>query len=188
MLYNGSSINKVLYNGHYIEKCMLNGKILFEKYNYNNLLGIEGNFQNDVNSDGVGDGWSFSGVVSSSSVFNNIQTYIPKSSVNFSNIKPSVIGHKYYTSAYFKTLNNVRIYLDDNYGSEAVKNSIDFAFISKIATAASSTIKINCWTITNTGDPISVKQWLTVDLTASFGEGNEPDQNWCDANLTFTTD
>lgn len=28
---------------------------------------------------------------------------------------------------------------------------------------------------------------MLVDLTATFGAGNEPDKTWCDANITFTT-
>ena len=27
---------------------------------------------------------------------------------------------------------------------------------------------------------------MLVDLTATFGSGNEPDKDWCDANIAFT--
>ena len=103
-------------------------------------------------------------------------------------------GHKYYFSCRYKTSANstISIVLRNN-GSD-ISNSNLFVGASASSFILSSRIismPINvskdigdvCVWNGNTSDSIYVSRFILIDLTDTFGRGNEPSKEWCDNNI-----
>ena len=103
-------------------------------------------------------------------------------------------GHKYYFSCRYKTSANssISIVLRNN-GSD-ISNSNLFVGASVSSFILSSRIismPINvskdigdvCIWNGNTSDSIYVSRFILIDLTDTFGSGNEPSKEWCDNNI-----
>ena len=103
-------------------------------------------------------------------------------------------GHKYYFSCRYKTSANstISIVLRNN-GSD-ISNSNLFVGASASSFILSSRIismPINvskdigdvCIWNGNTSDSIYVSRFILIDLTDTFGSGNEPSKEWCDNNI-----
>ena len=48
-------------------------------------------------------------------------------------------------------------------------------------------IRIDCNNYPGNSAQMRVDGMMLIDLTATFGAGNEPDKEWCDSNIQFTT-
>ena len=103
-------------------------------------------------------------------------------------------GHKYYFSCRYRTSANstISIVLRNN-GSD-ISNSNLFVGASASSFILSSRIismPINvskdigdvCIWNGNTSDSIYVSRFILIDLTDTFGSGNEPSKEWCDNNI-----
>lgn len=103
-------------------------------------------------------------------------------------------GHKYYFSCRYRTSANstISIVLRNN-GSD-ISNSNLFVGASVSSFILSSRIismPINvskdigdvCVWNGNTSDSIYVSRFILIDLTDTFGSGNEPSKEWCDNNI-----
>ena len=103
-------------------------------------------------------------------------------------------GHKYYFSCRYRTSANstISIVLRNN-GSD-ISNSNLFVGASVSSFILSSRIismPINvskdigdvCIWNGNTSDSIYVSRFILIDLTDTFGSGNEPSKEWCDNNI-----
>ena len=103
-------------------------------------------------------------------------------------------GHKYYFSCRYQTSANstISIVLRNN-GSD-ISNSNLFVGASASSFILSSRIismPINvskdigdvCIWNGNTSDSIYVSRFILIDLTDTFGSGNEPSKEWCDNNI-----
>ena len=103
-------------------------------------------------------------------------------------------GHKYYFSCRYQTSANstISIVLRNN-GSD-ISNSNLFVGASASSFISSSRIismPINvskdigdvCIWNGNTSDSIYVSRFILIDLTDTFGSGNEPSKEWCDNNI-----
>lgn len=110
-----------------------------------------------------------------------------------------IVGHKYYGRHYLKTNGNVTAndcrfewYAGDGVGLNFVfgynqGNHSNWTMESNIVTvtAVNGTSYIcRSFTVNATSD-VWADGLMIVDLTASFGSGNEPSKAWCDANIPF---
>lgn len=75
-MFNTLNIDKCFFDGQEATKTMLNGANI-RKYRFQNLLGVLGNFAADSDSNGFANGWRSEYAVTSKSVSNNVQTYLP---------------------------------------------------------------------------------------------------------------
>jgi hypothetical protein len=149
-----------------------------------NLI-TDSNFSLDSNSDGLADGWSLAGVASKS-LNNNIQTYMPNAqySILQNTAQPTYINdHIYYTTAYVDTdTTSVFLYIYQGSGGSWVGSSHSttsgFQRLSVKTNIVNNTNSYIYIQDNRTGGftQIQVKQWITIDLTAAFGTGNEPNQ------------
>jgi hypothetical protein len=155
-----------------------------------NLLGSDGNFESAV--DGVGTGFT-AVYINNASVADNIQTYTATAvSGGIRKVMPFVDGHKYYARVLLKCdSNKVSLELFGGLGGRAfaVGNNV-FETVSIIATYDSATMANfqriqTCDTRTSDWTPTQCQKFIVVDLTATYGAGNEPTKEWCDSNINF---
>lgn len=100
------------------------------------------------------------------------------------------VGNKIYCRAMcnVKYNNNVKIGFGDSKISTPVLNTNSYQLQSAIVTKATQTsLSFSIDTTTNyvVGDTFKIKEVMAIDLTAIFGAGKEPSQEWCDANLSY---
>ena len=112
--------------------------------------------------------------------------------------------HKYYISQNVYSKINITNFTTDTSGINGL-----YGFESANMTQAlNENIEENKWTkqsailtanknssnskyvfkINNISNAINIDDILVIDLTATFGSGNEPDLSWCDANLKYFED
>ena len=103
-------------------------------------------------------------------------------------------GHKYYFSCRYKTSANsaISIVLRNN-GSDISSSHLfvgasasSFILSSRIISMpinVSKDIGDVCIWNGNTSDSIYVSRFILIDLTDTFGSGNEPSKEWCDNNI-----
>lgn len=114
--------------------------------------------------------------------------------------------HKYYCVCYV-TLpgkeededdeTQVAAELDGYFRANGENLSVNFAdmgiyegtwmLVSKIYETPDSEDPALVLTVENTGAPILVDSFMAIDLTVTYGAGEEPDVQWCDENIRFFT-
>jgi hypothetical protein len=155
-----------------------------------NILGTDGNFGSDSNSDGVADGWSKNNVVNDCSISNNVQSFTPDAQYNglVHTVTP-ITGNKYYAFAYVKTSSTATVPLLLQSGglpqsqSNIHTRSGNWEFLSTPIATATSTTNGQCRVHDSSASakvPIQMKQVHVLNLTAIFGEGFEPSKAWLD--------
>ena len=103
-------------------------------------------------------------------------------------------GHKYYFSCRYKTSASSTITIVLRNNASDISNSNLFVGASASSFILSSRIismPINvskdigdvCIWNGNTSDSIYVSRFILIDLTDTFGSGNEPSKEWCDNNI-----
>ena len=116
----------------------------------------------------------------------------------------SLYGHKFYGSLMYKTSSNFTstsnsfdLYYNTQAGGGVVigekKNSANvWTKLSNVFTLNSNTFLNNTWKIRNFATIQNPQNYVIytdalvlVDLTATFGAGNEPDKEWCDKNIGY---
>lgn len=165
------------------------------------------NFEKDSNTDGVPDDWTARGIVTSS-ISKNKQLVYSKAFHQEHEIN-LVEGHKYYISldAYYssrpsdltKNYNfGIRLY-QDTYGNNEIyvvgqtPKVIPANIFTKMSNIYTADGQHNLLSIRTGGIAPSnnfyfhIRHPLVIDLTASYGEGNEPTKEWCNKNLHFMT-
>ncbi len=124
-------------------------------------------------------------------------------------VKSPTLNHKYYGSIMFKSSNTFGygdvvdsryewIYRNSNGADESIifakKNSkvSSWTKLSAIQSVTASTNLSNTWEIRNFQRGATEYSYsdalILVDLTETFGAGNEPDQSWCDENIIYFED
>ncbi|MFL0245534.1 hypothetical protein [Candidatus Clostridium stratigraminis] len=106
---------------------------------------------------------------------------------NVSTVKQDNPDHKYYFSCMFKNGTATRIYLSsDHILSSWNTDKTKFTKASGITQFWGDGLDLLVQVDgTAAGQYAYVDDILIVDLTETFGAGNEPDITWCDANLTY---
>lgn len=112
-----------------------------------------------------------------------------------------IYGHKYYGRLMFKSSDNFSAvdaryelrYSDVHGGSlivvQKTTKSLDWVLLSNIITLPNDNYINQTWgfrnfTVNATSDSY-VDNLLFIDLTETFGVGNEPSKEWCDENIPF---
>jgi len=132
-------------------------------------------------------GWE--GVLGTISTANNELTYkVDALSANArveQQIDIAIPGHKYYARGYInpKYTNTVSLSMGTPVVTVAVNMANAWNMVSAIITATSNArfrfyLNTVSWYVV--GDTIKLKDIMTIDLTATFGTGNEPDRATCD--------
>jgi len=146
----------------------------------------------DSDGNGIADGWTGGGSnFVNPRVENNTQYWTPLKDSTYSSslatrdyiMTPSVSNHKFYVAfigsnimglwgilagkvyRFSKTSGEISAIIPAtfNYGSSGNQRIVLYAHEANVES--------------------SVKNFILIDLTAEFGEGNEPDLAWCDANI-----
>lgn len=116
-------------------------------------------------------------------------------------------NHKYYFSAYTNTHTeasdtetNLSISPIDNWNWIAsstqtsptqdtwIKNSLIYNNIDYTSARFRINLRRENSLETSVGDTIYIDDIIVIDLTQSFGAGNEPDKTWCDNNILYFID
>lgn len=102
-------------------------------------------------------------------------------------------SHKYYCCCYAtvdEVMTGSGAYFKIN-GENVSVNFIDMGLregvwflISTVYTTTAASLQLS---VENQGSPVIVDSFLAVDLTVTYGAGNEPDVKWCDENIRFFT-
>ncbi len=166
-----------------------------------NLLGKDGDFGTDSNSDGLADGWLNLNTGQTATISNNEQRIV----------SPTSPAHGYWGISTTKGKANANdvIYARAEMKKVAGTNNIGIAVaIGSMSsnpsdfTATESFKKYSVLrTMTEAGDirfwayisksvtsevqDATIRKAFLVNLTNLFGAGNEPDQAWCDNNLSY---
>ena len=164
-------------------------------YTLKNIIG-DSSFENDL--------WNDTNYSTSEKMYGNRSLYFPAGATVIANIvidRP-IVGHKYYGRRYIKTNGNnlptdcrFEVYGGDGDGLNWVYawnqgNYPEWGFDSAIHEIISVNYDettrtiIRCFNVNATADT-----WLDglmlIDLTETFGEGKEPNKEWCDANIPY---
>ena len=118
---------------------------------------------------------------------------------NSAQVATPIVGHKYYGRSYIKSQGDIQpsdcrfeLYAGDGPGLNFVftynqGNFPDWTMQSAMVTvdAVNGTSYAIRNFVVNAVNPCWTDCLMIVDLTAAFGAGNEPDKEWCDANLPY---
>ena len=119
-------------------------------------------------------GWSFYGMADKYA--NNYELALLPN-VQYANANQtitSIIGHKYYVGAYVKSASN-EVYLDVQIASIFHTGNSQYQKLSLVITETDTTLNVYIGTAqTNSYSEIYAKNVIVIDLTATFGSGNEP--------------
>jgi hypothetical protein len=147
------------------------------------MLGTYGNFQTDSNFDGFGDGWALTSIDASSMSYNTQSMTTGASGDIITNALTSTLDHVYYYCGFFKcdTASTMRLFLSTTgFGSgqpiDYLPQSNDFVFVSNRHKATASgvgSLTLQHY-LTSATVQTSLKNIKVVDLTETFGSGNEP--------------
>lgn len=142
------------------------------------------------------------GYYGNSSLRFNYNTEIPSyTSMTVQNISVPILNHKYYGALMFKssstfTTNDCRFewYYNDSEGGKIIftykdKKTIDWIKLSGIYSLVNSDYLDKQWVVrnfqVNPQEYSYVDGLIIIDLTETFGAGNEPSQEWCDENINW---
>jgi len=169
-------------------------KFTIQGKSYVNLLGKDGSFLKDSNSDGLSDNFGVS-YANNLSLNSGIQSFIATAQYGgIVHAHEFIEQHIYYACATVKSTSNQvgMTMLADTGGINHIWHNGDGTFrkISKISryieADASSYQNFACCDYSSSDwNEIQVKEMMLVDLTLTFGEGNEPSISWCDVNLPY---
>lgn len=108
-------------------------------------------------------------------------------------------GHKYYFSIWVMQRTSLVSSIQVNFHSTEVLPAATNTTLNEWerhsccpepkggTTNYSGVFTINCKNHPGNNALTNIDGLMWVDLTAAFGAGNEPDKEWCDANIPFTT-
>lgn len=117
-------------------------------------------------------------------------------------VQTPVVGHQYYGRSYIKSQGDIQS-ADNRYELYAGDGpGLNFVFARNIGnfpnwTMQSSVVPVTAVNgssyiirnfVVSAVNPCWTDCLMIVDLTAAFGEGNEPDKDWCDQNLPYFSD
>lgn len=154
---------------------------------FQNMFGAQGNFETDIDLDGLADGWT-GAFLASKSVAANIQTFTP-SAVNgqIGKYISSDCTGVLYACCYVSCAPGKSLRLGNINGTGSPNNftSIgDWQLVSNMQPCPVSDTQIYIRSLdTSSWSAIQVKRALLVNLTAKYGSGNEPSKAWCDENI-----
>lgn len=108
--------------------------------------------------------------------------------------------HKYYFSIWIMQRTSLDITFDAYWpiGEPSIMNGItntklneweqkSVVFERTGFSNGSYTFRIDCNNYPGSNAVMNIDGLMLVDLTETFGSGNEPDKDWCDSNIAFTT-
>jgi hypothetical protein len=152
---------------------LVSPKVKNNKITIFNLLGMDGNFQTDSNSDGLGDGWTQSGNPTKT-IANNIQNLTPLQQyhgMTYRNI-PASAQDKIYICGSFKTaMTNFALTVSSEVGNVAAgsfpfANTPSFTFLSGIFTNPNGLFWIYAYTGATSGfSTTSFKNIFVINMT-----------------------
>ena len=183
-----------------------NMEITYKAYTITNLI-TNGSFENGLNS------WehenvelstdSYSGSYSLRFNHNNGNDFIAMTTQTLSVASP-ILNHKYYGSVMFKSSSTFGYgntfdsryewYYTDTYNADMIftfkwNQTNSWIKLSSIQQVTESTYLNQKWIIRNfqrgTTEYSYSDDLIFVDLTATFGSGNEPDKEWCDKHINY---
>ena len=105
--------------------------------------------------------------------------------------------HKYYFSIWVNQRTNLTSSIGASWNSNVIldnkKNSATSTWqqhssIFSPTTSGSATLIITCNDYPGSNAIVNVDGLMLVDLTETYGVGSEPTKEWCDTNITFTTE
>jgi|GEM_PF-713346 len=145
-----------------------------------NLLGTSGNFERDIDNDGLADGWT-STFVTNTAVIDNTQVFTPTKSLGGIEITvpyDTEPGDIEYVCAYIKGVPD-RTFLVLNHTSNSTVNSIskasdEFEFVSLYCIKPNiNKTKVMVLSFSDFSQ-VEIKKVVFLNLTSIFGKGNEP--------------
>lgn len=214
LIDDGILINTLQYNGtqldknEYVSITYLNSKFVYElkqecsetkKYILNNLV-KNGGFENGS------DNWSLTNAqVVQTDYYSGTSSlkFLVQSSVSSSQVldyNSPILNHKYYGVLLYKTSDNFTSndakfewYNADATDARMIfgqkENTSSWVKMSDIKVISNSDYLNDDWILKNYvsgGSSISyVDNIMVIDLTESFGSGNEPTKQWLDENLSY---
>ena len=155
----------------YIENTPAKNEHLLHNHLFN------GNFEYDRNNDGTADGWTLRNSPSSSSVSDGVLSVTPSVGdyfLRYSSSDSRLTDHKIYIA--FTAYTPVSPCFLSIYNSNiTVAQNTQFTRASSIVTALSSSVTPGIGSgAPSIGHEIKIKNVMMIDLTDSFGAGNEP--------------
>jgi len=159
-----------------------------------NLLGTDGNFGIDSNSDGVADGWNLAVSLSAKSIDSNIQSFTASATNGGFEKAINATTDKIYACTYVKASSaNVSLRVAGGLITAVESNhtgSGNFEFLSVLVTGNNSGLiyykvydkNTSAWT------QVQAKQAHVFNLTQIFGAGNEPTKAQLDAVIKALID
>jgi hypothetical protein len=148
---------------------------------YTNLV-TNGDFSNGLT------GWTSTNVTSLTTSNNEATFQSSFTNGRIEHTVPTVATHKYYVTAKLNGPVTGFVYanlpnITKNKTSAGIYEKVSF-----IGTASGSSISLEIGDNAVSGTTISTKEIMCVDLTVTFGAGNEPsDLSWCHAYLPFVS-
>lgn len=157
-----------------------------QEYTLNNLLGTIGNFEHDIDNDGLADGWTSTFVVNTA-VINNTQVFTPTKALGGIEITvpyDTEPGDVEYVCAYIKGVPD-QTFLVLNHTSNSTVNSVskaldEFEFVSLYCIKPNmNKTKVMVLTFSDYSQ-VEIKKVVFLNLTSIFGKGNEPSKTQMD--------
>lgn len=149
------------------------------------------------------DGWaSWGGSVqdSTQSLFGTYSVKLTGDELVNRSVEKPIVGHTYYAREYIKTDGDIQptdcrfeVHGGDGEGLNWVYgwnrgNYPDWTMISAVNTVTvvnAESYVLRTFALSVTTGNIWIDGIMLIDLTATFGAGNEPSKEWCDANIPF---
>lgn len=179
-------------------------KVTYQPYTATNLI-TNGSFENGLTGwtsdkvDIVND--AYHGNNSLRFNYSNTEKDYTAMTTQTLSIKSPILNHKYYGSLMFKsssTFNTVddryEWYYDDihqavlKFSHKKIK-TLKWTRLSTVTEITSNTYLSNNWEIRNfekgANDYSYSDALILIDLTETFGAGNEPNKEWCDKHINF---
>ena len=169
-------------------------------YSIKNIV-TNGGFENNI------DNWTtitgLTTITNDEKSSGNYSLKLVKNGTNYidQSINTPILGHLYYHAFDFKSSNsfiaqnetrNEIFYKDDDGGQMYIGKDKKFPMwnkISKIQSINVSTYLDKEWVyrilMINSNEDSFVDNVILIDLTATFGSGNEPDKDWCDKHINY---
>ncbi|NMB42794.1 MAG: glycoside hydrolase family 16 protein, partial [Clostridiales bacterium] len=157
-----------------------------QEFTLYNLLGTSGNFEHDIDNDGLADEWN-SSFVTNTAVIDNTQVFTPTRTLGGIEITvpyDTEPGDVEYVCAYIKGVPD-RTFLVLNYSNNSTVNSVteasdEFEFVSVYCLKPNKNqTKVMILTISDFSQ-IEIQKVVFMNLTSIFGKGNEPSKEQMD--------
>lgn len=135
-------------------------------------------------------GWATSNATISAS--NNVGSVTASAQYGYAGMSaftPTVVGSKYYVSAMIKSISSlIKVGMSSSsFGAYSGSNNYEKVSVICTATTTNTHVPIVRDDRASGWDVANVMNMFSVNLTQTFGAGNEPSQAWCDQYLTFGT-